>query len=236
MAPYEFTNLWREGGANATDGAPVLDASALFEMVFGSAKFESLLGELQLATIMKHVMDAAEASNNGEGNDPPSLLGLPGDDPNIQRKRQVTCALNIVKILDKYTSKLKSAPSVLERPTPGQADQKTQSGSDGMDTPAAAATASGETKDTVTAPSVNAANQTAAARSKVAEEFRVECLAMAAELGENEFGAALLGAMARVSTTHRRQSAAAATPAHRRSWGLCTRCSSCKRLLYSAIL
>ena len=36
--------------------AQVLDAATLFEMVFGSAKFEPLLGELRLATIMKDVM------------------------------------------------------------------------------------------------------------------------------------------------------------------------------------
>ena len=44
----------------------MLDASTQFEMVFGSAKFEPFLGELQLATMMKEVlkMSAGEAAGS----------------------------------------------------------------------------------------------------------------------------------------------------------------------------
>jgi curved DNA-binding protein CbpA len=45
---YNYDHKGREG----VEGAPQMDSSALFAMIFGSEKFEPLVGELQLATQM----------------------------------------------------------------------------------------------------------------------------------------------------------------------------------------
>ena len=73
------------GGKDGVEGVPKVDSGALFAMIFGSEKFEPLLGELQLASQMQV----------GEGPDAeiqthPKLVSYK------QKKRQIQCALNLV--------------------------------------------------------------------------------------------------------------------------------------------
>ena len=62
-----------------------MDSKAIFEMIFGSEKFEPLLGELQLASMM-----------NLEEGSPPELL------QHRQKKREIQIALNLVQTLELF--------------------------------------------------------------------------------------------------------------------------------------
>jgi X-domain of DnaJ-containing len=72
-------------GKDGVDNAPKMDSGALFAMIFGSEKFEPLVGELQLASQM-----------NSEGHEDPKLTKFK------QKKRQIQCALNLVVKLQPY--------------------------------------------------------------------------------------------------------------------------------------
>ena len=62
-----------------------MDSKAIFEMIFGSEKFEPILGELKLSQMM-----------NMQEDQPSELLEFK------QRKREVQLAVNLVKSLDLY--------------------------------------------------------------------------------------------------------------------------------------
>ena len=64
-----------------------MDSKAIFEMIFGSEKFEPILGELKLSQMM-----------NMKEDEPAELLEF------RQRKREVQLAVNLVKSLDLYIS------------------------------------------------------------------------------------------------------------------------------------
>ena len=60
-----------------------MDSKAIFEMIFGSEKFEPILGELKLSQMM-----------NMQEDQPSELLEFK------QKKREVQLAVNLVKNLD----------------------------------------------------------------------------------------------------------------------------------------
>lgn len=62
-----------------------MDSKAIFEMIFGSEKFEPILGELKLSQMM-----------NMDENQPPELLEFK------QKKREVQLAVNLVKNLQLF--------------------------------------------------------------------------------------------------------------------------------------
>lgn len=76
-------------GKAGVDDAPKMDSAALFAMIFGSEKFEAIVGELMLATQMG--MDRPEESH-------PKFQNLK------QKKRQIQCALALIEKLDLYTT------------------------------------------------------------------------------------------------------------------------------------
>ena len=75
-----------EGGKTNVEDAPKLDSSTLFAMIFGSEKFEPLVGELKLASQMSE-QTAGEYEH-------PKLRAFK------QRKRIVQCAINLSKVRD----------------------------------------------------------------------------------------------------------------------------------------
>jgi len=75
-------------GKEAVDSAPKLDAGALYAMIFGSEEFETLIGELQISTQLKGMIDGT--------NPPHDLLIFK------QRKREIQCAVNLASKLDVY--------------------------------------------------------------------------------------------------------------------------------------
>lgn len=80
-------------GKEGVEDAPKMDSSALFSIIFGSEKFEPLIGELKVASYMQQAM----AQANGAVNDEPPLLTK-----FRQRKREVQCAVNLVAKLQPY--------------------------------------------------------------------------------------------------------------------------------------
>jgi hypothetical protein len=72
-------------GQEGLKDVQVMDSKAIFEMIFGSEKFEPILGELKLSQMM-----------NMQEDQPSELLEFK------QRKREVQLAVNLVKSLDLY--------------------------------------------------------------------------------------------------------------------------------------
>ena len=73
-----------------------MDSAALFAMIFGSEKFESYLGELQLATQMQEMTNAADQTNTNTHENHPKIKKFK------QRKREVKCASQLVDKLQCY--------------------------------------------------------------------------------------------------------------------------------------
>jgi len=77
-------------GKEAVESSPKMDASAMYAMIFGSEEFEALIGELQISTQIKGMIDGT--------NPPPDLLIFK------QRKREIQCSVNLASRLDAYVN------------------------------------------------------------------------------------------------------------------------------------
>ena len=76
-------------GKDGVEGAPKMDSAAMFAMIFGSEKFEPLVGELQLAADMQADVDNEIMLH-------PRLKNF------RQRKREIQCAINLAMRLQPY--------------------------------------------------------------------------------------------------------------------------------------
>lgn len=88
LSDEKLRSNYDHGGKDGVEGAPKLDSSSLFAMIFGSENFEPLVGELLLASQMQ--------DGDFKGSDHPKLLAFK------QKRRQVTCALNLIAKLQPY--------------------------------------------------------------------------------------------------------------------------------------
>ena len=79
-------------GLDGLDQTAFMEASTMYAMLFGSEKFDDLIGELAIASMLQQ----AEASS-GEGMDP-SLKHL----SHKQRQRKVTCAVKLAERLQQF--------------------------------------------------------------------------------------------------------------------------------------
>mmetsp|Transcript_5889 Transcript_5889/g.6990 ORF Transcript_5889/g.6990 Transcript_5889/m.6990 type:complete len:488 (-) Transcript_5889:1693-3156(-) len=96
-------------GASGVDDAPILDSGAFFNLIFGSEKFEPIVGELQLAMMMslgaEQGMMSESFMEQSENMDLEQVL-----DKNSmilqyrQRKREVQLAKNLAEKLTVYVS------------------------------------------------------------------------------------------------------------------------------------
>lgn len=77
------------GGKDGIAGAPKMDSGAMFAMIFGSEKFEAIVGELQLASEM-----------GAEGED--DMYRHPRARAFKQKRRQVQCAVNLAAKLQAF--------------------------------------------------------------------------------------------------------------------------------------
>lgn len=82
-----------ERGKEGIEGAPKIDSASLFAMIFGSEKFEPLLGELQLAS----QMGALSGEKQDKNAEHPKLRAFK------QKKRCVQCAVNLASKLQVKT-------------------------------------------------------------------------------------------------------------------------------------
>ena len=80
------------GGKSGVEDMPKMDSSALYAMIFGSEKFEPLIGELKLASQMSGMQDEF----GGGGLEDPELWRF------RQRKRIVQCAVNLASKLQQF--------------------------------------------------------------------------------------------------------------------------------------
>lgn len=87
LSDEDLRNNYDKGGKDGVEGAPQADSATLFAMIFGSEKFESLVGELKLASQMQ--------AKEGETHS----FQL---DNFKQRKREIQCALNLALKLQPY--------------------------------------------------------------------------------------------------------------------------------------
>merc|ERR1712032_455239 len=96
LSDDELRRKYDEHGREAAlDNSPVLDASAFFTLIFGSDKFEPLVGELQLAMVLSI------------GEDPTALLGSGADRVAgllhvKQKRREVSLAVQLAARLQRY--------------------------------------------------------------------------------------------------------------------------------------
>ena len=79
----------QQGYKGVKEGVPKFDASALYGMLFGSEKFDTLIGELQLAQQVKAGMDV-------EAGVSPEVL------PFRQRKREIQIAVNLANRMQAF--------------------------------------------------------------------------------------------------------------------------------------
>jgi hypothetical protein len=88
-------------GKDGVQEAPKMDSGALYAMIFGSEKFEPLIGEVKLASQMSQTDGASKVwialfSLLIACQDPPQLVNF------RQRKREVQCAVNLSQKLQQY--------------------------------------------------------------------------------------------------------------------------------------
>lgn len=81
-------------GKQGTEDAPVMDSAAFFAMVFGSDKFDSLVGEMKITSMM----------TMGEEDENESRSSKAAREALKQWKREVQCAVNLAELLDPYVS------------------------------------------------------------------------------------------------------------------------------------
>jgi curved DNA-binding protein CbpA len=86
LSDDKLRSQYDAGGKTGMDAVPAMDSGAMFAMIFGSEKFEPLVGELELASQMK------EADNHSH----PKLRVF------RQRKREIKCAVNLASKLQSF--------------------------------------------------------------------------------------------------------------------------------------
>lgn len=84
--------IYDQRGKDGIEGSAKVDASQLFTFIFGSEKFEPIIGELQVLSTIQTVVQ-----QDGKFADRKIVQFR-------QRKREVTCAVNLAGKLDEYSS------------------------------------------------------------------------------------------------------------------------------------
>jgi curved DNA-binding protein CbpA len=87
-------------GASGVSDAPVMDSSAFFAVIFGSEKFESIVGELRLAMMMELGGDPLTAAAADEASPASREDEISFKIEYRQGKREVALAVNLAKKID----------------------------------------------------------------------------------------------------------------------------------------
>jgi DnaJ-domain-containing protein 1 len=93
----QLRTAYDQKGSAGVDQNALLDNAQLFEIIFGSQRFESFIGELQLLSL-KSSFETMDADNIK----PEMMLKAEGTLTRKQKKREIQCALNLAKLLDSY--------------------------------------------------------------------------------------------------------------------------------------
>jgi hypothetical protein len=97
LSDDELRAAYDQGGEEGVEGAPQFDSSTFYEMVFGSEKFEPFVGELQLTSTILDMQKHENGKSKDRTEDQENALSK-----FKQTKRVVSCALNLVDLLDKF--------------------------------------------------------------------------------------------------------------------------------------
>ena len=90
LSDERLRSAYDSKGKEAVDTQNKMDAGAMYAMIFGNENFDAIIGELQISTQIKGMID--------NSNLPPDLLLFK------QRKREVQCAVNLASKLDVYVN------------------------------------------------------------------------------------------------------------------------------------
>jgi hypothetical protein len=93
----QLRTAYDQNGLSGVNKDALIDSSQLFEIIFGSQRFESYIGELQLLSLQES-LKAVDLDNIQPEMVQASELKL----KRKQRKREIQCALNLAKLLDDY--------------------------------------------------------------------------------------------------------------------------------------
>ncbi|KAI8899650.1 X-domain of DnaJ-containing-domain-containing protein [Globomyces pollinis-pini] len=84
-------------GTDGVDQKGLLDSAQLYEAIFGSQRFESYVGELQLLSLQESLKNVNETEVQFE-----QMASAEKKMKLKQKKREVQCAVNLAKLLDQY--------------------------------------------------------------------------------------------------------------------------------------
>lgn len=91
MSDEKLRSNYDREGKSGVEGAPTVDAASMYAMIFGSEKFEPLIGELQISKQMQ----------NSEDDEKPARFEAKLQKFQ-QRKREVKCAVSLARKLQQY--------------------------------------------------------------------------------------------------------------------------------------
>jgi len=173
----ELRAKYDTAGISGVSDAPVMDSSAFFAVIFGSEKFDSIVGELRLAMLMELGGDPLSASQTGEDGQEKALSKEDEISFKIeyrQGKREVSLAVNLAKKLDDGFGKDLIALQNMKDPSAANVP------TDGEPLPALDSVAAKEREN------------------DIIERFKKQLHEEAKELSTTPIGAALLGVVAYV--------------------------------------
>jgi DnaJ-domain-containing protein 1 len=93
----QLRHAYDHKGRDGIDNKSLLDSSHMFEMIFGSQRFEQYVGELSLMSLQESFKDA-EGGEDQMATMQAGQLKMEAK----QRKREILCAVNLAKVLDQY--------------------------------------------------------------------------------------------------------------------------------------
>lgn len=180
------------GGVSGVADAPVMDSSAFFAVIFGSEKFEGIVGELRLAMMMELGGDPLSASAAGmdeADGETPGAKKKGSNDQEIefkieyrQNKREVNLAVNLAKRLEQFSNDLVALRKRAEV--------------SGTSPPTASSPGTAEEHDTET--QLLNPEQLELEEKKLMAAFKAKNVEEAVELSKTPIGGALLGVVAYV--------------------------------------
>jgi hypothetical protein len=91
LSDPKLRSAYDSRGREVVEGAAKVDASVLYAIIFGSDKFESIIGELQVASLVRSMTETGSQLTA-------ELAAF------RQRQREVQCAVNLAAKLDVYDS------------------------------------------------------------------------------------------------------------------------------------
>jgi len=105
LSDPDLRDKYDAGGEDGVNDAFQLDASALYQMLFGSEKFEAYIGELKVASMAAEHMKKVEGKDDGEVNimQEASMMSKNKKLEKWRQKRRIVqCAVNLSNKLQSY--------------------------------------------------------------------------------------------------------------------------------------